>query len=67
MSFKTVQGILSPDGKLTLSNESLPDHPVPVMVTLLEHDDESLSDLGDYQPQLADYEDRLARGEIQWQ
>lgn len=26
-----------------------------------------LSELGDYLPQLVDYEERLARGEIQWQ
>lgn len=28
---------------------------------------EALSELGDYLDQLTDYEERLARGEIQWQ
>jgi hypothetical protein len=30
-------------------------------------EEESLSELGDYWIQLTDYEERLARGEIQWQ
>ncbi len=34
----------------------------------LEGDEEAmLSKLGDYLDQLTDYEERLARGEIQWQ
>lgn len=56
------------NGKLVLSGEEMPDHPVPVMVTILERSEEAtLSELGDYQPRLADYEDRLTRGEIRWQ
>ncbi len=68
MTYKTVQGILNPNGTLTLAGEDLPDHPVPVMVTILEPDEtNSLAELGDYQANLLDYEERLARGEIQWQ
>lgn len=33
---------------------------------LIEVEDESLDDIGDYLEWLEDYEDRLARGEIQW-
>ena len=68
MAFRTLEGVLHPDGKLTLPHEEIPDHPVRVMVTILEASDEaSLSELGDYQRSLADYEDRLARGEVRWQ
>jgi hypothetical protein len=68
MIYKTVEGILHPDGTLTLSREDLPDHAVSVMVTILEGGEEaSLSEPGDYLNQLTDYEERLARGEIQWQ
>ena len=68
MSFKTMRGMLYPDGKLALPSDEIPDHPVAVMVTLLEQDEEtSLSKLGDYHEMLTDYEERLARGEIQWQ
>jgi hypothetical protein len=68
MTYKTLEGVLHPDGKVTLPQEDLPDHPVRVMVTLLEEGDEaSLSELGDYSDQLTEYEERLARGEIQWQ
>lgn len=48
--------------------EEMPDYPVRVMITLLEAaDDAALAEPGDYAENLADYEDRLARGEIQWQ
>lgn len=68
MTYKTLEGILHPDGRLTLSPDELPEHPVRVMVTLLEDGGEAeLSELGDYLDQLTDYEDRLARGEVQWQ
>ena len=66
MTYKTLQGILHPNGTLTLTGEELPDHSVPVMITLLEQDEE-LARIGDYQASLTDYEERLARGEIQWQ
>jgi hypothetical protein len=37
------------------------------MVTVLEADEDSrLAEVGDYGAALADYEDRLARGEVQW-
>ena len=67
MSHKTLHGVLHPDGTLTVSNDHLPDHPVSVVVTLLDKDDESLAEIGDYQQTLADYEERLVRGEILWQ
>ena len=68
MTYKTVQGVLHPNGMLTVTGEQLPDHPVAVMVTILEQiGEESLTDLGDYQEQLLEYEERLARGEVQWQ
>ncbi len=68
MTFKTVEGVLHPDGTLALPKGELPDHAVRVMVTLLETtDDAALAEVGDYSEQLRDYEERLARGEIRWQ
>lgn len=67
MVYRTLESQLNPDGRLTLPSNELPDHPVRVMVTILEDDEENaLSDLGDYLEQLTDYEERLARGEIHW-
>lgn len=68
MTYKTVQGVLHPDGTLSLPHEELPNHDVPVMITILEQSEESLlSEPGDYLNQLTAYEERLARGDIQWQ
>ena len=68
MTFKTIEGVLHPDGTLTLPKQDLPDHDVRVMVTLLEGTaDAALAEVGDYNEQLQDYEERLARGEIRWQ
>ncbi len=68
MTYRTLEGVLHPDGRVTLSSAELPAHPVRVMVTILEPDEESaLADVGDYLEKLTDYEERLARGEIQWQ
>lgn len=70
MIYRTVDGVLNPDGRLTLSPGELPGHPVRVMVTILDGDegeDGALSELGDYLVQLTDYEGRLERGEIRWQ
>lgn len=68
MTYKTLECVLQPDGKVTLPPDELPNHPVRVMVTILEEEDETLlSELGDYLEQLTDYEERLARGEVQWQ
>jgi hypothetical protein len=53
---------------MALPAAELPDHPVRVMVTFLEMDEQGfLTETGDYLAQLTDYEERLARGEIQWQ
>ena len=68
MVYKTLQGVLNPDGRVVLPPDELPKHPVRVMVTILEGGEQSaLSEVGDYLDQLTDYEERLARGEIQWQ
>ncbi|HEX5447439.1 MAG TPA: hypothetical protein VFW87_26730 [Pirellulales bacterium] len=68
MVYRTLETTLGPDGRLELSPNELPEHPVRVMVTILEgNEDRELSEMGDYCGRLADYEDRLARGEIQWQ
>ncbi len=67
MTYKTLDGVLHPDGTVTLPGEEMPTRPVRVMVTILEAEEEAeLTNLGDYHEQLTDYEDRLARGEIQW-
>lgn len=68
MTYTTLEGVLQPDGKLIVPPETLPNHPVRVLVTILEEGQEaSLSEVGDYLEQLTDYEERLARGEIKWQ
>ena len=67
MVYKTIEGILHPDGRIVLPKPELPQRSVRVMVTLLNENEEALADLGDYAESLADYEERLARGEIQWQ
>jgi len=68
MVLKTLEGVLHPNGTVTLPPETVPAHPVRVLVTLLEPDENAnLPELGDYGEQLCDYEERLARGEIRWQ
>jgi hypothetical protein len=68
MTYKTLEGVLHPDGRVTLPPAALPDRPVRVMVTLLDTDeDAALAEPGDYLEQLTDYEERLAREEIRWQ
>jgi hypothetical protein len=67
VTFRTLETVLQPDGRLSLPAAELPTRPVRVMVTLIGTDaDDGLTDLGDYSTTLADYEERLARGEIQW-
>ena len=68
MSFRTLETTLQPDGRLSLPESELPARPVRVLVTVLDADEEAQrAELGDYNAALTDYEDRLARGEIQWQ
>lgn len=68
MTYKTVEGVLQPDGKMILPPEAIPARAVRVMVTILEDtEDSSLTEVGDYLTQLTDYEEQLARGEIRWQ
>jgi hypothetical protein len=67
MIYKTFEAVLNPDGRVTLPPDELPEHPVRVMLTILDSGpEEALWEVGDYLDQLTDYEDRLARGEIQW-
>ena len=35
MTYKTLEGMLQPDGKVTLPMGDLPDHPVRVLVTIV--------------------------------
>jgi hypothetical protein len=68
MAYKTLEGVLHPDGQVRLPREVWPERPVRVLVTILEEgEDEGLAEPGDYLEQLTDYEERLARGEIRWQ
>jgi len=68
MTYKTLVGVLHPNGSVALPPSELPDHATRVLITLLEDEEEAaLSELGDYHEKLTDYEKRLARGEIQWQ
>ena len=68
MTYRTLEGVLNPDGQMILPPDELPDHPVRVMVTFWDDVEEpALSELGDYLDELTDYEKRLARGEVQWQ
>ena len=68
MIYKTLEGVLNPDGQVILPREELPEHSVRVMVTIMESaDDAALSEMGDYLDRLKDYEERLERGEVQWQ
>jgi hypothetical protein len=67
MTYRTIEGTLNPDGTVSLPPGELPQNPVRVMVTLLEDADAALTEPGDYLDQLTAYEERLARGEVQWQ
>jgi hypothetical protein len=68
MTFKTVETVMYPDGRLGLPSEEMPHHPVRVHVTFLETDEAAaLAEPGDYLATLEDYEERLAKGEIRWQ
>jgi hypothetical protein len=68
MPQKTLEAILHPDGRVTLPTGQLPDHPVRVMITLLEDGGATaLSEWGDHLDQLTVDEERLARGEVRWQ
>jgi hypothetical protein len=68
MAYRTLEGVLNPDGRVILPPHEVPDHSVRVMVTILEADENAaLSEPGDYLHNLTDYEERLVRGEVQWQ
>ena len=68
MTYKTVEGVLHPDGTVTVATGELPALPVRVLITVLESGEGTVpSDLGEYLGQLTEYEQRLAAGEIEWQ
>ena len=68
MTYRTLEAVLNPNGQIVLPPDELPEHPVRVMVTFLERrEEDTLTEPGDYLEQLTAYEDRLARGEVQWQ
>jgi hypothetical protein len=68
MVYTTLEGVLHPDGRVTLPGEGLPSCPVRVLVTILEPAAEEIpTEPGDYLEGLTEYEERLARGEIRWQ
>jgi hypothetical protein len=67
MVYRTLEGVLHPDGTVVLPADELPRTPVRVMVTILEEEEETLlTEPGDYLAELEQYEERLARGEIRW-
>lgn len=68
MAHRAFESVLHPDSHLAVPKSELPERPVRVMVVVLEEDDDTaaLSDLGDYQHTLEDYEEQLAQGTIQW-
>jgi hypothetical protein len=48
-TYRTLKGMLYPDGRVTLPPAELPDRPVRVMITILQAgDEEALSEPGDY-------------------
>jgi hypothetical protein len=67
MTYKTLEGVLHPDGQVRLPREDWPEKPVRVLVTILQEGaDEDLAEPGDYLELLTDYEERLSRGVIRW-
>jgi hypothetical protein len=55
MTYQTLEGILHPNGTVTLPPSQLPSRSVRVMVTVMESEgDDRLSEMGDYAERLAD-------------
>lgn len=68
MIYRTLEGVLHPDGRLTLPAQEMPQRPVHVMVTLLtEPEDDAVAEIGDYAARLEDYEDTLRARESEKQ
>ena len=66
---KTVKGIIRPDGKIDLDDFEIPQFPIRVIVTILDEDllkESNLSEVWDYLEQLENYEEALAKGQVQW-
>lgn len=65
---KTVKGIIRPNGKIDLDDFEIPQFPIRVIVTILDEDlskESKLSEVGDYLEQLENYEESLAKGQVQ--
>ena len=66
---KTVKGIIRPNGKIDLDGFEIPQFPIRVIVTILDEDllkESNLSEVEDYLEQLENYEEALAKGQVQW-
>ena len=66
---KTVKGIIRPNGKIDLDDFEIPQFPIRVMVTILDEDlskESKLSEVGDYLARLENYEEALAKCQVQW-
>ena len=63
---RILEGILEPTGRIKLTNGKMPDHPVKIKMTVLEETMQLLDEIGDYLPQLENYENLLAKGKIRW-
>lgn len=68
MTHRAFESVWHPDSHLAVPISELPQRPVRVMVVVLDDEDDTatLSDIGDYQLTLEDYEGQLAQGAIQW-
>lgn len=68
--YKTLKGILYPEGRIEFLEEEKVNHPVEVMITLLDENLQEdlviLSSMGDYLKQIDSYENQLAQGKILW-
>ena len=69
MIYKTLEGVLSPDGHVSLPPGGAPSAFSPRDGHNIGEQRRgcALSEVGDYLDRLKDYEEQLARGEIQWQ
>ena len=65
----STKGIIRPNGKIDLDDFEIPQFPIRVIVTILDEDlskESNLSEVGDYLEQLENYEEALAKGQVQW-
>ncbi len=68
--YRTIMGVLYPEGRIEFSEEESMNYPVEVMVTILDEglreELSELSSMGDYLKNLNLYEDQLAQGKFLW-